>query len=84
MTIVTPNASQPVVNPDGTMSEPFRAWVQQITGLQMLTGSGSPEGVVSAPITTQYMDTAGTAGGIVYIKRDAAIGTNPKTGWILV
>jgi hypothetical protein len=84
MIIVTPNASQPVVNPDGTMSEPFRAWVQQITGLQMLTGSGSPEGVVSAPVTTQYMDTAGTAGSILYIKKLADIGADPKKGWILV
>jgi hypothetical protein len=30
------------------------------------------------------MDTAGTAGSILYIKRDAAIGADPTTGWILV
>jgi hypothetical protein len=84
MNIITPIASQPIVENDGTMAEPFRFWAQQVTGLQILTGSGSPEGVVSAPITTLYMNTAGTAGSILYVKRDAAIGTDPTTGWILV
>jgi hypothetical protein len=84
MSIITPIASQPIVEPNDTMSAPFRLWVQQVTGLQTLTGSGSPEGVVSAPITTLYMNTAGTAGSILYIKRDAAIAADPTTGWILV
>ena len=84
MNILPPIASQPVVEDNGTMSEPFRVWSQRITALQILTGSGSPEGAVSAPVTTLYMNTAGTAGSILYIKRDAAIGTDPTTGWILV
>jgi hypothetical protein len=84
MNIITPIASQPIIELDGTMAEPFRFWAQQITGLQILTGSGSPEGVVSAPITTLYMNTAGTAGSILYIKKLAAVTTDPTTGWILV
>ena len=84
MNILTPIASQPIVDPDGTMAEPFRAWAQRVTALQIVTGSGSPEGVVPAPIPTLYMNTAGTAGSILYIKKLADIGADPKKGWILV
>ena len=84
MIILTPIASQSIVDPDGAMSEPFRVWSQRITALQILTGSGAPENVVSAPVLTQYMDTAGTAGSILYIKKLADIGADPKKGWILV
>ena len=84
MNIATPIAYQPIVEKNGTMSEPFRLWTNQVTGLQIMTGSGSPEGVVSASVTTLYMDTAGTASAILYIKREAAIGTDSTTGWILV
>ena len=84
MTIAVPIASQPIVEPDSTMSEPFRVWTQRVTAMQILTGSGSPEGVVSAPITTLYMNTAGGAGAVLYIKRDTDIAADPTTGWILV
>ena len=84
MSIVQPTADQPIVEPGGSMSSPMRLWVQQVNGLQVLTGAGSPEGVVSAPITTLYMNTAGGAGSVLYIKRDAAVSADPKDGWILV
>ncbi|MHC4648674.1 MAG: hypothetical protein ACYTBJ_24725 [Planctomycetota bacterium] len=44
-----------------------------------IVGTGSPEGVVTANPTQKYMDTAGTAGNISYIKQS---GTG-STGWIL-
>ena len=44
------------------------------------SGSGSPEGVLIAEPKKLYMDTAGTAGNILYIKK---IGSG-STGWILV
>lgn len=77
-------ADQPIVEPNGTQSEIFRLWAQRVTALQILTGSGTPEATVSAPITTLYMDTAGTAGSILYIKRDTDIAGDPTKGWILV
>lgn len=69
---------------DGKLTE--RAWklVRQLVQLQILTGPGSPEGVVEAKITTLYMDTAGTAGNILYVKRDADISGDRSQGWILV
>tara|TARA_R110002020_G_scaffold299426_1_gene515111 strand:- start:1149 stop:1403 length:255 start_codon:yes stop_codon:yes gene_type:complete len=84
MNIASPIASQPVVEDNGTMAEPFRLWSQQVTDLQILTGSGTPEGTVSAPITTLYMDTAGGAGAVLYIKRDTDVAADPTQGWILV
>lgn len=47
---------------------------------EVMQGSGSPEGVVTATPTRLYMDTAGTAGNILYVKKS---GTG-NTGWILV
>ena len=41
------------------------------------TGTGSPEGVVAAPVGTEYVDTAATNGAIKWIK---ATGTG-NTGW---
>lgn len=84
MRIVPPLGSTPVVTPTGHMTEAFRTFTTQISTLGILVGTGSPEGVVEAVVSTQYMDGVGTAGSILYIKRDADIGGNNKLGWILV
>lgn len=44
-----------------------------------LTGEGSPEAVVAAPVGTEYVDTARTTGALKWIK---ASGTG-STGWIV-
>jgi len=46
---------------------------------RFLTGSGSPLGVVSAPVGTEYVDTAATCGAVKWIK---ASGTG-NTGWVV-
>jgi len=66
------------------VDEVFYNWVLNVTNFSVLTGSGSPEGVVEARPTRLYMDTAGTSGNILYIKRDADISGDRKMGWILV
>lgn len=76
------NVALPIVRPDGSMEQAFRTWTQQVSVI--ISGSGSPEGVVEALPTQIYMDTAGTAGAIVYIKRDPDIGGDRSQGWILV
>jgi len=66
---------------------PGRAYdlLRQLIQLDILEGSGSPELVVEATTRRLYMDTAGTAGNILYIKRDADDGSGDRTGgWILV
>lgn len=69
---------------DGKPSERFAGWIKEITDQVNLstvaTGSGSPEGVLTAGVTKLYMDTAGTAGNILYVKKTGF----GNTGWILV
>jgi hypothetical protein len=45
----------------------------------LVSGSGSPEGVVPANVGDQYMNTAGGASTTLWIKTSGAAGTN--TGW---
>lgn len=54
--------------------------IRQVNENTVLSGSGSPEGVVTANPKRLYMDTAGTAGSILYVKQTGTV----KTGWILV
>lgn len=48
-------------------------------GPKILGGTGSPEGVVTAPVGSTYIDTAATTGAIKWIK---ATGTG-NTGWVV-
>ena len=50
------------------------------TGVTTTTGTGSPEGVVTAPIGSTYINTTGTAGTIKYGKKS---GTG-NTGWVAI
>ena len=82
--IIAPNNSQMITDYKGYMQPPFRIWTSEVSNLDILLGSGSPEGVVEALQARQYMDTAGTAGSIMYIKRDTDIAGDKTKGWILV
>ena len=44
-----------------------------------LSGTGSPQGVVSAPVGSQYRDTAATTGAVIWVK---ASGTG-TSGWVV-
>lgn len=72
------------VDGEGSLTNRAQIWTELVTQQQIITGSGSPEGVVSAAPTRLYMNTAGTAGNILYIKRDAAVSGDSTQGWILV
>ena len=75
----------PMVDENRVSTQDFRSWVQIINNQALIIGTGSPEGVVSALQGARYMDDAGTAGNIIYIKRDADDGAGDTTkGWILV
>lgn len=62
------------------LSEYLREITRQVNLSEILTGTGSPEGVIEAEPTQLYMDESGSAGNILYIKKT---GTG-DTGWILV
>ena len=84
MNIGNPVPTASIIDSAGRMVNNFRTWTQQISRLSILEGVGSPEGVIEAQVTRQYMDTNGTAGAILYIKRDSDIGGDKTQGWILV
>lgn len=73
-----------IVDEDGNMTQEFLTWVNQVSGLQMLSGTGSPEGVVIAEQNALYRDEAGSTGTILYVKNLGDIGRDRSLGWILV
>lgn len=79
LTSIRPNYDE-----NGIQTQEMREWVQAVTRFDILIGTGSPEGFVSALQGQEYMDDAGIAGAIKYIKRDADIGGDATLGWILV
>ena len=84
MIIVPPDATRAIVKKDGTMHDAFRSFTNQVALLGIIIGTGSPEGVIEALQGQEYMDDAGTASAIKYIKRDADIGGDKSQGWILI
>ena len=85
--IIAPDFTQSITKDNGKMFDDFSDWTVLISNAinfqAIAEGSGSPEGVLEADVTKRYMDTAGTAGIIFYIKRDAAIAGDKTKGWIL-
>ncbi len=82
--IIQPSSDRSLVKEDGSPSTQFNTWLNLITGQAIIKGTGSPEGVIEANQLALYMDDAGVAGAILYIKRDADIGGDKTQGWILV
>lgn len=73
-----------VVEQNLTPTQRFRNWILDVERLSVITGSGSPEGVVAADVARMYMDESGASGSILYIKQLADIGGDVTKGWILV
>ena len=78
------NAAQPIVDANGTMTQAFRQFTQDITLSIPIVGSGSPEGVVEARQYSLYLDSAGSAGSIQYRKMQPDIAGDRTKGWIAV
>ncbi len=79
-----PDFSRPLVTANGVIASAYRIFFLHLNNLFILTGEGSPEGVVSASIGQMYMDTVGVSGAILYIKRDIAIAGDATQGWVKV
>lgn len=82
--IPAPNQSIAITTPEGFMTDSFRLFTSMVAALGIASGAGSPEGVVKAFQLSLYMDTAGVAGSILYIKRDNNIAGDTSQGWILI
>lgn len=76
--------NQRFINDSGKLERRAGDLVRDLIQLDILEGSGSPEGVVVAFPRRIYMNTSGSAGNILFIKRDADIGGDRTQGWILV
>lgn len=81
---VAPNPSIPIINENAEMTQVFKDWTQLVTRFDLIVGTGSPEGVVEAEQARIYLDDIGTAGNILYVKRDPDITGDRKLGWILI
>ena len=67
-----------VIDADGISLEPAsKDYVDQRVPIDSFTGTGSPEGKITAPVGSVYTDTAATNGAIRWVKTS---GTG-STGW---
>lgn len=78
------NVGQPIVNDNLTMSDAFRTWTQLTNLSNAILHNGNPEGVVIADQYQFLINTAGTSGSLLYIKKLADIGGNKSQGWVAV
>jgi len=73
-----------IINPDGSMTVLLSDFFAELAELTIAEGTGSPEGILEASATKQYMDTTGLTGAILYIKQVDSVAGDKSLGWILV
>lgn len=79
------NAADAIVDGEGKMQPAFRTWtIRASVGGLVLTGTGSPEGVIEAAQYTLYIDITTPTVPVQYRKMLANIGGDEKQGWIAV
>jgi hypothetical protein len=83
ITQIPPNL--PIVDDKGRLAVgvPFN-WMLNITNLDPIVGTGSPEGVQEARVPRFYVDIAGGVGTTLYVKRLEDIGGDRTQGWTLI
>ncbi len=82
--IPTLDPAESIVNEAGEMTEVFQKWALQITNLDLIVGTGSPEGNITAQVGREYLDDAGTAGAVKFIKQKAELLGDRAKGWVAV
>lgn len=84
MTVIAQERFSELVDSNGYLTQRGASFIEelvrQVNQNEVISGTGSPEGVVTANPKKLYMDESGTAGNILYVKKT---GTG-NTGWILV
>jgi len=74
----------PIVDKEGKQESIFFNWQLNVSNLDPITGTGSPEGVVEARVPRFYVRTDGGVGTTLYVKRLEDIGGDRTQGWTLV
>ena len=82
--VVLLNPSNSLMREDGSLQPAFQLFAQSLANRALIISSGSPESVIEANQGALYMDDAGTAGAILYVKKSADVAGNKTQGWILV
>ena len=68
------------VTPDATVALSVDlTGIKFSTGALVLSGVGSPEGVISAPLGSMYLNSSGGTGSTLWVKES---GTSTNTGWV--
>lgn len=80
--IPVPDAALSIVDNNGVMSDVFQRWVSEVTRLDLIVGTGTPEGVIEAEVGREYMDDAGAVGAVKFIKQLADIAGDRTKGWV--
>lgn len=68
-----------VIGKDGKPLQKLQLFGEQCNALEILSGVGSPESVVSAKMKRQYMEEVT---GQLYIKRVNDVGGDTTMGWV--
>ncbi len=82
--IPNPDSLMPITDSDGVMTDVFQIWVTRVTNLDLIIGTGSPEGVITAEVGREYLDDAGLAGAVKFIKQKADIAGDRSKGWVAI
>lgn len=72
------NGPVAIVAPLSVGTNPLTAGSLNVGAAQVLTGTMPPEGMVTAPPGSMYLNTKGGKGTTLYIKESG----NGKTGWV--
>lgn len=73
-----------VITEDNKPTQAMQIFSQEVANLTVITGTGSPEGVIEDKAGRFYINIAGGVGTTLYVKRLDDIAGNRKNGWTLV
>ena len=83
-TTIKLNASQPIVESEGTMSQTFRSWAVLISNQTPIVSTGTPEGAVEAPQYSLYIDEAVPLTPVQYRKMLPEVAGDRSKGWAAI
>ena len=83
-TAVKLNATQPIVDPDGTMSQVFRSWALLMSSQMPIVNTATPEGVIEAPQYSLYIDEAVPLTPVQYRKMLPEVAGDRSKGWAAI
>ncbi len=84
MSKVVQPANETIIDAQGRPTAKFFYWLQLVSALEPIDGSGSPEGVVEARLPRFYIDTAAAPGSVLYVKQSDDILGDRTKGWVLI